>query len=321
MAALLVFRAFIDWHKKRSKVIEPLPIIALEEPEAHLHPHAQRSLFDQIAEIEGQKIISTHSPHVVGHAELFDFVLFRKNGSETKATWLPEKNPDGSKFLEPEAAHKIHRFLQIQNNELFFSRVMVLFEGQTEQYALPIFAEAYFTRRPDSIGISFVPAGGAGNYDPFLKIAETLRISWVILSDAESDPLKKFGECFKRAGLVHTDFQSQLFVLPQGQNFEKYLIATGYVREVEAVIEEHFGKTTLQKFKKKRQHQPGNKFDYSGPLGHEKALYDFIKGHGKTFLGRYLAEKIIATKTGDDRIPLKLRELFAKVDELCKQVY
>jgi putative ATP-dependent endonuclease of OLD family len=324
MAALLVFHAFIEWQLKRSKGITPLPIVALEEPEAHLHPHAQRALFDQIAEIEGQKLISTHSPHVVSHAELFDFVLFRKTGSETKATWLPEKNDEGSRFLEAEAAHKVHRFMQIQNNELFFSRVIVLFEGETEQYALPVFAEAFFNRRPDSMGISFVPVTGAGNYDPFLKIAEKLRIPWVILTDAEPETLKQLDKCFQKAGMEKAPFSKQIIELPAGQDFEKYLIASGYGLEIELVIAEQCDADALQKFKDKRQGQPGNAFDYSTPEGHQNALNDFMdsrRQYGKSFFGRHLAEKIVSTRTGDDRIPEKLRELFSKVDQLCKQVY
>ncbi|HEC84546.1 MAG: hypothetical protein DRR19_14955 [Candidatus Parabeggiatoa sp. nov. 1] len=29
------------------------PLLALEEPEAHLHPHAQRHVFEQIKNIQG----------------------------------------------------------------------------------------------------------------------------------------------------------------------------------------------------------------------------------------------------------------------------
>ncbi|MCI0696800.1 AAA family ATPase [candidate division KSB1 bacterium] len=323
MAALLVFHAFIEWQLKRSREITPLPIVALEEPEAHLHPHAQRALFDQLAEIDGQKLISTHSPHVVSHAQLFDFVLFRKNGSETKVSMIPEKNHDGSDFLEPEVAHKVYSFVQIQNTELFFSRVMVLFEGPTEQNALPVFALAYFKRRPDSVGISFIPADGVGNYDPFLKIAEKLRMPWVILTDSEPEALKQLAKCFQKAGLERASFNTQIVEFPTGQDFERYLITSGYGPEIESVIAEQFGVNALQNFKNKRQAQPGNIFDYNAPGGHENALNDFMdsRRHSKTFFGRYLAEKIVSTRTGDDRIPEKLRELFSKVDQLCKQVY
>jgi predicted ATPase len=31
------------------------PIVAIEEPEAHLHPNAQKKLYEQIANIPGQK--------------------------------------------------------------------------------------------------------------------------------------------------------------------------------------------------------------------------------------------------------------------------
>jgi putative ATP-dependent endonuclease of OLD family len=49
LASLFVFRAFVSW--KRSKADQESerlhPFLALEEPEAHLHPHAQRAVFSQ----------------------------------------------------------------------------------------------------------------------------------------------------------------------------------------------------------------------------------------------------------------------------------
>ena len=40
---------------------EGAPIVALEEPEAHLHPSAVRALWGIVCGITGQKLISTHS--------------------------------------------------------------------------------------------------------------------------------------------------------------------------------------------------------------------------------------------------------------------
>lgn len=319
MAALLVFHAFIEWQLRRSKKLQPLPIVALEEPEAHLHPHAQRALFDQIANIKGQKLVSTHSPHVVSHAQLYDFVLFRKDGDATKLSWVPEFENDGRRFLSTESAHKMHKFVQRQNSELFFSRFIVLFEGETEQYALPIFAEAFFGCRPDSQGLSFVNVTGVGNYDSFLKISERLRIPWVIFSDAEQDAKRKLNACFNRAGLDQSAFQYRIIFLPEGNDFEKYLIEEGYISEISLVIEEQFGQDALHSFKAKQQGQRrggGHKIDYTTPEGEKQALNDFIDLKGKTFFGRYLAEKIITERAGEDRIPQKVKELFTKVKSL-----
>ncbi|OOP55831.1 MAG: hypothetical protein AYP45_12400 [Candidatus Brocadia carolinensis] len=69
MASILVFRAFMKWRSLMAKEDAVHPMLALEEPEAHLHPQAQRALFGQIREIPGQVIISSHSPYVVFHAD------------------------------------------------------------------------------------------------------------------------------------------------------------------------------------------------------------------------------------------------------------
>ena len=59
-------------------------ILTLEEPEAHLHPQAVRSLHKSINEIKCQKIITTHSPYFIQNMDLKNLRYIRKENGETK---------------------------------------------------------------------------------------------------------------------------------------------------------------------------------------------------------------------------------------------
>ena len=85
LASLLVFRAFASWRQERAQEggDEVHTLLALEEPEAHLHPHAQKALFAQIRDIPGQRIVSTHSPYFVAQSRLEDLRLLAKAKSDT----------------------------------------------------------------------------------------------------------------------------------------------------------------------------------------------------------------------------------------------
>lgn len=52
-SSLLTLKAFIDVTNDKQDIYYPL--VAVEEPEAHLHPNAQKHLYSQINEIIGQK--------------------------------------------------------------------------------------------------------------------------------------------------------------------------------------------------------------------------------------------------------------------------
>lgn len=62
-SSMLVLKSFLNLNQKFHVENEKcyFPIIAIEEPESHLHPNAQKKLYRQINDIVGQKIISTHS--------------------------------------------------------------------------------------------------------------------------------------------------------------------------------------------------------------------------------------------------------------------
>jgi putative ATP-dependent endonuclease of OLD family len=83
LASLLVFRAFASWRQERAEQggDKVHTVLAVEEPEAHLHPHAQKALFAQFRDIPGQRIVSTHSSYFVAQSRLEDLRLLSKTKS------------------------------------------------------------------------------------------------------------------------------------------------------------------------------------------------------------------------------------------------
>ena len=65
------------------------PVFAIEEPEAHLHPQAARTLWEHMQDLTGQKIFTTHSPYFVQHVPLHDIRLVRLRDGCTKFSSLP----------------------------------------------------------------------------------------------------------------------------------------------------------------------------------------------------------------------------------------
>jgi putative ATP-dependent endonuclease of OLD family len=83
-----LFQAYIEVLLKPTFHTETEAILALEEPEAHLHPQAARALTSLLGAIAAQKIISTHSPYVLQGVPTTDIRLFRRNGASVSVQYV-----------------------------------------------------------------------------------------------------------------------------------------------------------------------------------------------------------------------------------------
>lgn len=329
-SSMLSFRAFVKQmcNSKNPDEEAFLPIIAIEEPEAHLHPNAQKQLYKQMNDMPGIKIISTHSPYVAACAELSELRGMYKSDEKTVCGSLPVTK------LTSEEQRKIRQAVLTSNGELLFAKAIVLGEGETEVQALPIFCQQHLGLTPVESGLSFVDAKGCGNYYPFVALADAFQIPWYIFSDGEKETQKGLKNLLKKTYDEDRDLteQKNIFIIPDEKDFEGMLLVDGYKDEIEKAIEQLKGKGYINKFIRENNHKPKKREKtsnvcekchqnifidveriYDGEDGRLTALDDIMENN-KAQLGPMLANSII--ESGKTLPPLIVK-LF---DEIKKDI-
>lgn len=191
LANLLYMALYLLDVEKREEIQQPkgtdeyeLIIPAIEEPEAHLHPHVQRLLFQRfVARKQTPLILSTHSPHVASVAPLDSIVMFRKN-KVSKATKITYTATLRSKLSQIEF-EDLQRYLDVTRAELLFARAIMFVEGDAEEFLIPSLAKmAGFDL--DRYGITVCNVRGV-NFAPYVKLVgkDGLQIPFAVLTDGD----------------------------------------------------------------------------------------------------------------------------------------
>jgi len=296
-ASILSFSAFIAWESKQKIANSEayFPILALEEPEAHLHPNAQRTLYKQLKNITGQKIISTHSPYVVGQAGLEELIFFKKDQDIARISVIEDLE-----ILKEHQKTSLSRFVIDMRGEILYSSLVVLVEGETEERCLNIIANKYFDNNVSGLGINIIGCGGS-NYKYFIRMLQAANIPFFVFSDYDNASTRtKVNSQLAECGYDPTTCNE---LIDLGVDIEDYLIGAGYENELkqaaQAFILIWFSRADMQQRK-------------SSEIANTEGLRVFLKKYKTKLAPMY--GTIIAALEDERCYPPKIKELFEKVN-------
>ena len=178
------------------EAIQPIHLVLIEEPEAHLHVQVQQVFIKNAYDIlrnnpllknkndySTQMVVSTHSSSIALECEFANLRYFRRTKSADGLPISVVINLSNVFGVSTQTSRFVTRYLRTTHCDLFFADAAILIEGAGERMFMPYFLNKYEVL--DDAYISVLEIGG--RYAHYLKpLIDTLGISCLVIADLDS---------------------------------------------------------------------------------------------------------------------------------------
>lgn len=192
----------VEYEVNRTR--ELINIMIIEEPEAHIHTHIQRTLFDKLKVTKDytQIITTTHSTHLAEVSEVKNINILKSIGSNS-ISMQPSQGLDefGEKNLQLKnlkLSDCIERYLDSKRSVLLFSKGVVLVEGDGEEILIPNLIKNALGVSLDEMGIGLVNVGSVSfEYIASLFSEERIKRTCAIVTDEDIQIVETDSKLYK----------------------------------------------------------------------------------------------------------------------------
>lgn len=177
------------------EAIQPIHLVLIEEPEAHLHVQVQQVFIKNAYDILRnnpilknkndyctQMIVSTHSSSIALECKFADLRYFRRTKSAEGLPISVVINLSNVFGISTQTSRFVTRYLRTTHCDLFFADAAILIEGAGERIFMPYFINKYEVLNDAYISVLEI----GGRYAHYLKpLVDTLGISCLVITDID----------------------------------------------------------------------------------------------------------------------------------------
>lgn len=192
---------------------EPLHLVLVEEPEAHLHAQVQQVFIKKAYDVlrknaylkkfehfKSQLVVSTHSNHIAHEIEFTSLRYFKRKLAEPNAVPTSTVVNLSETFGKDDETTKFAiRYLKSTHADLFFADAVILVEGSAERMLIPHFIK-HAHKDLYSCYLTIMEVGGRHGHR-LRPLLEQLGIITLIITDLDSvDPTKRNSSVYPEKG-------------------------------------------------------------------------------------------------------------------------
>jgi putative ATP-dependent endonuclease of OLD family len=177
LALVALVGAIIEARRHGALDDDARPIVVLEDAEAHLHPMALSAMWELIASLPAQKIITTNSGELLARLPLRSIRRLAVEHGRTRVYRAPGEH------YSIDDLRRIAYHVRINRAAALFARCWILVEGETEAWVIPELAQVcgYDLAAEGVRCVEFAQSG----IRPLLRLATDLGIQWHLLADGD----------------------------------------------------------------------------------------------------------------------------------------